>query len=695
MCASLHLRPLAAGLNLGCVLLSVALGAEADLLRPVELFGTGSERRDLPSAEIGGDTRAVLVGFPEGNAFVRSIRPESGGTLVRADLRGALAAAKRVIVMPTFSFRGRATALPPISAEVEHDAVGAYVDLRLGFKVVDERQITLRARVQPDSLTQSHETKRVEVPKRALLEIGFGLLDTGSQPGTAEFEVLACASEGCETLFSTRLTQEKGAWRDRELPLDAFAGRQVSFRFTASSEKKAGIPSFPVWASPALYAPSPGAEGEYNVLMISADTLRADHLGAYGYPRDTSPFIDEVLAGGGSVFERCFTTATTTGPSHMSMFTGLEPSRHAVHGFYGVLAADVTTLASSFQAHGFATAAFTDVGPLGAQHGFHRGFDSYEENKSHSVASGSEHLRRTFDRGLRWLRRNRDKRFFLFLHSFAVHTPYDAPPGYQRLFADDQLDEHAPEVPDEWRPVLYDREIRHLDDELKRFFVGLEEEGLLEDTLVVFLSDHGEEFGEHGRLHHGGGIYDEVLRVPLILTGPGVPKRRVEAPVSLLDFMSTILELAGVPAPSSARGASFAALLRDESAPRKAVDEQPIFSEAWRTKVIQLVGPRKVEHVSIDVPILVAQIGAQKIIRYPGSEGPIYAYFDLAVDPLEQVDRYDASNERVRSLKRAIDDYAERMAAARKSPASENKPEGLERLDPDQIQKLRALGYIE
>lgn len=318
-----------------------------------------------------------------------------------------------------------------------------------------------------------------------------------------------------------------------------------------------------------------------NLILVSVDTLRADHLGAYGYSRDTSPFLDE-LARSGVVFERAFAQVPGTLPSHMSMFTGLYPAQHDVYPPDAVLSSAIPTLPELLRAHGYRTGGFTEGGYVSGFYGFSRGFDSFDD----AVVRGSRLLERTMEEGLGFLDRvGPDEPFFLFLHTYAVHDPYAPPEEYRPLF----WSAEPPEVFEPTGPnlvavnrglrsvsaeqvryfeALYDAGIRYADDQLRRLWKRVRERGLAERTILVITSDHGEEFLEHGHLVHEQN-YVETTHVPLIVVGPGLtPGTRVEAPVESIDLAPTLLDLAG--APDAARGMagrSWRGLLESRDAP--------------------------------------------------------------------------------------------------------------------------------
>lgn len=291
------------------------------------------------------------------------------------------------------------------------------------------------------------------------------------------------------------------------------------------------------------------------VILISIDTLRADHLGCYGYPRKTSPYLDR-LASEGTLFEDAMTPAPWTLPAHASLLTGLYPSRHGVKGFGHYLPAKIDTLAQLLHRQGYVTAAVVNSHLLTSRSGLDRGFREFVYLEE--VVPQREPTKGIIDQATSWLGRFREQKLFLFVHTYDVHSDYKAEERYEREFVRPYVGRadgtsrqlmafregkaalgrgDASHLID-----LYDAGIRQTDDELLRLTDYLRASGLLERTLLVITSDHGEESFEHGGVLHGKTQYQEVVKVPLILRGPGIPKgRRVAAPVSLLDVMPTLL----------------------------------------------------------------------------------------------------------------------------------------------------------
>ncbi len=310
-------------------------------------------------------------------------------------------------------------------------------------------------------------------------------------------------------------------------------------------------------------------------LLISIDTLRADRIGAWGYEKGTTPFLD-TLAARGTLFERAIAQIPATLQSHLSIFTGLYPREHGVmHPIY-VLAPEIPLVSELFHDAGFRTAGFTEGGYMKGYHGFQRGYEVWSDENP----TAETDVERTFARGLDFLRGLApDERFLLFLHTYAVHDPYEPPAAHRERFWPGPPPAGAfpptgPElarvnereiVPDPevvtWLSALYDGSIHYVDSVLASLFAELERTGLLAETTVILFSDHGEEFFEHGRLSHTQ-TYHELLHVPLLLLHPAQREPlRIRSLVEGIDIAPTLLDLAGLPAPPMS-GRSLVPLLR-------------------------------------------------------------------------------------------------------------------------------------
>jgi len=316
---------------------------------------------------------------------------------------------------------------------------------------------------------------------------------------------------------------------------------------------------------------SPTDPAPRSVLLLSIDTLRADRLGCYGYDRPTSPFLDG-LARQGVVYENVVAQSPWTLPSHTSMLTGLLPHRHGVTSGDKRLARSLPTLQRLLGGQGLTTGAIINSRFLGDRHGLSTGFE-HVELLSEKPQGGPD----VFDRALDWLGSQGAQPFFLFLHTYHVHSDYSPGPVYRQQLVDPydgeadgstaQLQafrrgERSFDARDmEHISQLYDAEVRELDDLLKGFFTELEAMGLLDETLLIVTSDHGEQFLEHGDVLHGRSLFRESLSIPMLLVGPSVPAgRRVDDLVMLVDVLPTITGRFGLASPATCDGIDLAQL---------------------------------------------------------------------------------------------------------------------------------------
>jgi len=302
-----------------------------------------------------------------------------------------------------------------------------------------------------------------------------------------------------------------------------------------------------------------------HILLISLDACRADHLSAYGYHRQTSPFMDKIAADG-IRFENAFVNTHGTTPSHTTLFTSLYQETHKVEyhhmekqQFNFMVPTQAVMLQEVLKVNGYMTLGVTGGGQLDHRYGFDRGFIVYDDQGG-GIRTGCDKLLHLIEQYLGF-----EKPIFAFLHTYEIHSPYQPPPKYQTLFGDypsdfiptnENLLAICNSAGRDLSPLdlahiqaLYDGGIRHTDDVLKKTFRRLRDLGFLDDCLIIILADHGEEFGEHGGLLHRGFLYDELLRVPLIMAGKGLPREEIrEDMVSLLDLCPTILSYAGIDA---------------------------------------------------------------------------------------------------------------------------------------------------
>ncbi len=411
----------------------------------------------------------------------------------------------------------------------------------------------------------------------------------------------------------------------------------------------------------ALLAPScrrsrPAPAAGANLLVITLDTTRSDRLGCYGDARADTPALDS-LARAGVLFESCYAPAPLTLPAHCSLFTGRWPIAHGVrnNGRYALPARE-TTLAEALSAAGYDTAALIAAYVLKGKYGLDQGFAWYEDRLGAAEKPGDADAEipadRVYAKFRDWLQRPRRRPFFLWVHLYDPHKPYAPPPEFLKAAGDDP----------------YRGEVACADHAVGQMLADLRGRGLLERTLVVVAGDHGEAFGEHGERGHGIFCYEESVRVPLLFSGAGLPRRAARVPqrARLVDVLPTVLELLGVPVPGSCQGTSLAGML----AGREEKGQRPVLVESLYGRELNNWAP------------LTALIsGRHKYISLPRAE-----LYDLDSDPGERENLFRKHRAEARRLD---DELAAFVAAQRGSGAAAKRS-----LDAGERRKLEALGYV-
>jgi arylsulfatase A-like enzyme len=417
-----------------------------------------------------------------------------------------------------------------------------------------------------------------------------------------------------------------------------------------------------------------------SVLLITIDTLRADHLSAYGYPRRTSPRID-ALAAQGTLFEEAYTFWPKTRGSFVALLTGKPPSRTGYSKTHPVLLDLNATLASVLQAAGYATTAVVDNPNVAAGLGYAKGFDRYRETwEEKALATEMDRARAITAEGIEYLRAARPERpFHLWLHYVNPHTPYEPPKPFDTMFADGF--ESGPELPVVagrrrlgYYVAQYDGEIAAVDEEVGRVLAALESSVVRDRTVVVLTSDHGESLGEHDYyFDHGENLFHPSLRVPLIVRAPGAPAgRRSSAFVSTLDLVPTILDAVKVSWPADLMGTSLLEVVEGRGEPRR----ERLFAQNDRN--------------------LVATFDRSfKIVATPEADRQQFALYDRVRDPGEKKDVARSRPGELREQRRELELFLERSDRewARLRPVVEGRP-GEGRTSPEACERLRALGYV-
>ena len=298
----------------------------------------------------------------------------------------------------------------------------------------------------------------------------------------------------------------------------------------------------------------PAAPRDANVLLITLDTTRADHLSCYNPGRARTPHLD-ALAARGVLFLHATAQVPLTLPSHACIMTGSYPTVHGLRDMGGfVLDKSHPTIASLTQAAGFATAAFVGSRAVAKYFGLAHGFDTYDDDMGPQTEEGrlpgvyaERRAGVVTDHALEWLKQMGQRRFFLWAHYYDPHAPYDPPEPYKHQYARD----------------LYDGEIAYMDEQVGRLLDGLDQVGLTPRTLIIAVGDHGESLGEHGEMTHGIFLYDATLHVPLIVAGPDAPRGKViDEQVRSIDLHPTVTEFLHLPPSPEAQGVSLWPLIQ-------------------------------------------------------------------------------------------------------------------------------------
>jgi arylsulfatase A-like enzyme/Flp pilus assembly protein TadD len=399
-----------------------------------------------------------------------------------------------------------------------------------------------------------------------------------------------------------------------------------------------------------------------NVLLITVDTLRADHLGCYGYRQIKTPNID-ALAQEGVRFEHAYSQVPLTLPSHVVILTGTYPMYNHVRDFTGIgLPSNVGIISEAFKRHGYATAAFVSAYVLDGSWGLRRGFDVYNDRfdpQQYETRNPGNIQRRgdkTVDQFLAWFEHRPPKPFFAWIHLYDPHSPYDPPEPFHSEYAG-----HP-----------YDGEIAFADAQVGRVFSALREARAFDRTLIAFLSDHGESLGEHGEDEHGFFVYTSTIHIPLIIKIPGDGRQQsktVGAVAATVDLAPTLFRLAGFSDPLARQfqGRSLASLILANGAGenREAYSETlyPFNSFGWSPL-----------HALINR-------------RYEYIEAPQPELYDLERDPAEKQNLFAQHKAAANALKAQLDALKNRFTARSEGPSGPP-------LSQETVEKLKSLGYL-
>lgn len=546
---------------------------------------------------------------------------------------------------------------------------------------------------------------KVNIPLNGILEFGYGIMDETWFEGSGEVNFLVELNESgsSHTLFSgalnpalnespRNLTQEK-------IDLNDFSGKEVEITFKTaiadnqnSADLKIGNLAF--WFNPLLYpnklAAEPTDEDGINVVLISIDTLRFDHLGTYGYSRDTSPYVDQ-LAIDSVQFNNCFVQSNWTLPSHTSMLTALNCFRHQVYLADEKMSPSLITVADILRMHDYYCGGITGGGYVSEKFGFSKGFDDYKgERFVFHAEDEAEQLR---DATITWLEKNEDKKFFLFLHTYQVHDPYYSHAGYTEQFVEGELSwktmpiaSYLRDKPEKRRykftekqaadiVALYDGEIKYMDENLIRpVMQKLKDLGLYDRTLIIFTSDHGEEFLDHNSWLHKHTLFNELIKVPLLIKYPDseFQGKHIDTVVRSIDIVPTILEAVGIdPVPFDMDGVSMQQIVLGKE------QKNRVFFSDFSQKGSSGLRPAMVA----------TNQDYFKLIVNRKTSPPKTSIFNWQEDILEKKNLEKSQSELLRAMFQRILDYYDNFKAVAATSDKVVMDKALE-------ERLKALGYI-
>jgi arylsulfatase A-like enzyme len=547
---------------------------------------------------------------------------------------------------------------------------------------------------------------QVRVPAGAALEFSYGIYWGNDKARRVK------GSTGAEFIVRTRGGETEGVLFDRKVTLPAerilvynhktidlstLSGQTITLEFLTRGDQD----TLAVWFNPVLFTPQAAPR---DVILISLDTLRADHLGAYGYARPTSPNMDK-LAAESVLFRNTYATSPWTLPSHVSILSGLDCLNHGVRSSANRMDPRDLTLADRLRRAGFETAAFTGGGFVSGLFGMNKGFETFRARARLSEAGQAGSLFRTIRP---WIQENAGRSFFLFLHTYQIHNPYLSPEPFDTMFLDadatfrkldmsplgyNHENRYKPPESDAFRRnviALYDEEIRYTDAALiAPLLAELKRLRLYDRTMIVITADHGEEFYEKKGWLHTHALYEPLLKVPLIIKYPGSRNagKKVDRRARITDIMPTILEEMGVDFPrGELDGRSLVPLIRGAERGSERMFRADLAANVAKHRIPQKQaigdGPYK---IIVNDPYPPRDLA---FFNFPPPDTGRLEVFDLASDPREMANLAATRPDLTRRLLKFLEDNFRPRTKVGK-PAGPDADVG-----PDIQEELKALGYI-
>ena len=577
-------------------------------------------------------------------------------------------------------------------------------------------------------------TLDLDIPPNAWFDLHVGTVEEA--PMTFRIDDVTGAEP---RLLLERTVTRPQQWEQAALDLTNFTGsRKLRFSLDVDAERRIGF-----WGSPAIRvrdakpaAPESasvalgGVEPPRYVILLLLDTLRKDHLDAYGYERETAPNLTR-MAAEGALFLDNISQASWTKVATPSILTSLYPASHGVHDIPDRLPSSATTLAEIYRAAGYATASLASNTFVGRMTNLHQGFEQVNEPGSFPDRAGSKTARPVVDQAVEFIEHHKDSPFFLYLHILDPHSNFEPRPPYNTLWSDaagkerhekergealavakknghERQFNHLPFPEDlkqagvattdwlEYEKGWYDGSIRGMDAEIGRLLERLRELGIEQRTMIAVITDHGEELHDHGKMGHGHAAYGELSDVPLILYRPGAIPAGVRVPETTrsIDLMPTLLDVSGLAVPKEAQGQTLLPLIAAYRDNEGDAAKQAAKDLGWETRPAVIEEhKRKKQGKDADLDdesYAIVFEGWKLIQNVQTMTKPEFELFHHAADPLDKKDLAAESADRVESLKTELAWWRRMVDDAKLS--DEAATEGM---SSEEIQKLRSLGYIQ
>lgn len=610
------------------------------------------------------------------------------------------------------SLRGSGTAIESIFIRpTNQENEIAEID---SVRILDKRQKWQHLSPGVDYATLGNEMRRaihnevpyrlsyqVSLPEEKLqLNVGMGVLSEGSD---VFFSVIATRiSDGRQTKLIKTSVRSSDRWFNESVDLTELGGNEVRLEFSAESEDR-GVA---FWANPTIRG---DRQERFNVILVLEDTFRADYLSSIDPSKNTTPEKDR-LAQRGLLFRNAVSQATKTRPSVPALMTSMHPSATGVWHSADRLPDGYITLAEVMRSQGFSTASFVQNHNAGFFAGLHQGFDLVLDERALGTSTEDVYG----DQLRNWLDSHLNGNFFLYLHIIDPHGPYDPLGKHSEALAEVELAgkpvPRMTELDPDWvgapsddgRKLRYGEEVRSNDHQFGQFLDRLDHLGVLDDTLIVFVSDHGEQHGEHGLWGHEPPGYLSGIRVPLIMGHPRLLPRGeiLDEPVQTIDVMPTILDLAGIPTETLIlQGDSLVPLAKRENLPRwrnrvvvseEVVNRKSSESAAWGSVFF---GPHQV--LTSKETLTLASIGKKIGLRPSANTGLESKIFDWSRGPGQDKPRRSFALNWL--LKREVRLFLNEAFRRNRQLATSLRGQAIENseVDPEVQQRLKALGYLE